>query len=264
MKAIVINLLKSFWLAKGKLFLCVVASILSAWGISTMLYSKVMTDRDFEENFNASNPADMILTISNSSAATINQLSSSEQVETIERREAITCRIKNRNGNWMSLLVFAGDNINKTAISKFEISGTVNDNAIFIEKNGLSFLDTGKNVTIQPGAVDTFTLYYSGRAFDPGLPPSQMEQMVYGYTSITTIHQYLNNSNRRYLIKLKQKKLKEEGIREIGKALTALVAQSGGTVTSLVIPPPGEHPHQNIVNGISFLLKGFGIILSLP
>ena len=263
MKAIVINLLKSFWLAKGKLFLCVVASILSAWGISTMLYSKVMTDRDFEENFNASNPADMILTISNPSAATINQLSSSEQVETIERREAITCRIKNRNGNWMSLLVFAGDNINKTAISKFEISGTVNDNAICIERNGLSFLDTGKNVTIQPGAVDTFTLYYSGRAFDPGLPPSQMEQMVYGYTSITTIHQYLNNSNRRYLIKLKQKKLKEEGIREIGKALTALVAQSGGTVTSLVIPPPGEHPHQNIVNGISFLLKGFGIILSL-
>src|SRR6266568_1007478 len=122
MKAIIINLLKSFWLAKGKLFLCVVASILSAWGISTMLYSKVMTDRDFEVNFNASNPADMILTISNPSAATISQLSSSEQVESLERREAITCRIKNKNGNWMSLLVFAGDNIGKTAISKFDIN----------------------------------------------------------------------------------------------------------------------------------------------
>ena len=263
MKAIVINLLKSFWLAKGKLFLCVAASILTAWGISTMLYSKVMTDRDFEENFNASNPADMILTISNPSAATINQLYSSAQVETIERREAITCRIKNRNGSWMSLLVFAGDNIGKAAISKFDISGTVNDNAIFIERNGLSFLDTSKSASIQLGAVDTFTLSYAGRAFDPGLPPSQMEQMVYGYTSITTIRQFLNKNSRRYLIKLKQKNLKEEKIREIGKTLTALVARSGSNVTSLVIPPPGEHPHQNIVNGISFLQKSFGIILSL-
>ena len=263
MKAIVINLLKSFWLAKGKLLLCVVASILCAWGISTMLYSKVMTDRDFEKNFNASNPADMIITISNPSAATINQLSSSEQVEKIERREAITCRIKNRNGLWMSLLVFAGDNIGKTAISKFDISGAVNDNAIFIERNGLSFLDTSKSASIQLGAVDTFTLSYAGRAFDPGLPPSQMEQMVYGYTSITTIRQFLNKNSRRYLIKLKQKNLKEEKIREIGKTLTALVARSGSNVTSLVIPPPGEHPHQNIVNGISFLQKSFGIILSL-
>ena len=262
MKAILINLLKSFWLSKGKLFLCIVAAVLSAWGISTMLYSKAMTDRDFKENFTASNPADIILTIHQPLASTIQQLSSHPKVAVIERRETLTARIKNKNGNWMSLLIFAGTNIQQPRINKFEINGKPADFFLFIKRNGLGFVDTSGAFLIQPAGADTITLRYGGRAYDPGMAPSQMEQMLYGYTTLSSLNGLVNDTVQHWLIRVKEKGLKEEALRNIAKELTQTVNQTA-RVTGMVIPPPGEHPHQNIVNGISFLLKSFGVVLSV-
>lgn len=264
MKAIIITLLKSFLLAKGKLLLCVLASILSTWGIGTILYSKVMTDRDFEQNFSASNPADIIITINNTSSTTIANLSSNNYVKRIERRETITGRIKNKNGSWMSLLIFACSDITQPSVSKFLINKPYRNNSLFIELNGLDFLDTSKNLSIQIPGNDTFNLSFGGRSFDPSLPPSKMEQMVYAYTNIPTFSNILNKSvNQRFLIKLKKKYRSEAEIREISKLLQKLITQNGNSVSSIIIPPPGEHPHQNIVNGIAFLQNSLGFTLSL-
>jgi putative ABC transport system permease protein len=135
MKAIIINLLRSFWLSKGKFLLCILAAVLSAWGISTMLYSKVMTDRDFKENFTASNPADIIVKVSHPTAQTLQQLSSHEKVMAVERRETVTARIKNKKGNWMPLLLFAVSDSRQSIVSKFSIDAEPADKTLFIDTN---------------------------------------------------------------------------------------------------------------------------------
>ncbi len=264
MKAIIINLLKSFLLAKGKMVLCLVASMLSAWGISTIIYSKAMTDRDFQQNFSASNPADMIIAVDDPSSTTIKKLVASEYVSAIERRETFTGRIKNKNGNWMSLLIFACKDISRPAISKFSIQQPNSANSLFIEANGLGFLDTGKMLSIQLPGMGSSQLAFGGKAFDPGLPPSQMEQMVYAYTNLSTLNTIAkNNVNTHFLIKLKKNYSNTAEVRQVSHRLKNLLAQNGNTVTSVVIPPPGEHPHQNIVNGVAFLQNSLGVTLSL-
>lgn len=264
MKAIIIQLLKSFLLAKGKIVLCVLASVLSAWGIGTIVYSKVMTDRDFEHNFSASNPADIILAIDQPSTSLLQQLASNEHVSNIERRETMTSRIRNKKGNWMPLLIFACQDVQQPAVSKFSVNSSFIDSSLFIEANGLGFLDTGNVFSVLVPGYKSFTLRYGGKAFDPGLPPSQMEQMVYAYTNLPTMGKIVNQrTHQRFLIRLKKQYRDEAAIRGIYQSLKAQIQQSGHAVSAVVFPPPGEHPHQNIVNGVAFLQNSFGITLSI-
>ena len=264
MKAIILQLLKSFLLAKGKLTLCVIASVLSAWGIGTIVYSKAMTDRDFEQNFSASNPADMVLAIVQPSADLLQQLASHPKVSHIERRETMTGRIQHKKGYWMPLLIFACENLRQPKVSIFSIRGSLTQSSLYIESNGLVFVDTSKLLTVQVPGYPSLMLPYGGRAFDPGLPPSRMEQMVYAYTDLPTMGKIVNGrTQERFLIRLKKPYREESAIRNTYGSLKILIEQSGHTVSSVVFPPPGEHPHQNIVNGVSFLQKSLGVTLAI-
>jgi hypothetical protein len=83
---------------------------------------------------------------------------------------------------------------------------------------------------------------YGGRAFDPGLAPAQMEQMVYAYANISTLGGIITDSTQQWLIKLKDKDLKAEALRSISNDLSLTINKTA-KVVGLVIPPPGEHPH---------------------
>jgi putative ABC transport system permease protein len=265
MKAIVINLLKSFLLSKGKLFLCIAAAVLSTWGISTVFYSYFLTTRDFEENFAKTNPADIILTLSDPTDSLINAIGSLSTVSQMERRETITGRVRNVNGNWMSLVLFASDSLENTRISKFELAETFGKirSGIFIERNGTSFLDSqADSIIIQFPGFDATTIAWSGNVYDPGQAPSQMEQTLYGYTSIKNIFQFKANNAKRFLITTKKPHLNEFELRIIANEIVIMATKSK-TKAVFTIPPPGQHPHQGIVDGISFLQKSFGMILSM-
>jgi putative ABC transport system permease protein len=264
MSAIIINLLKSFWLAKSKFLLCVLAATLSAWGISTMVYSYFMTERDFYVNFTASNPADLVLTIKESNPAIVKKLKADDRIAAIERRETLTGRIKNKSGGWMSLLIFAADNLDAPQINKFDITENKNkgDTTFFVEKNGMVFLNADVDtVAIQLPGKGNLTYKLGGLIHDPGQAPSQMEQAIYGFVNIKTVEQLLPKQQR-FIIKIKGHQKSENELRAIANDLVKLTEQAGSKA-AFVIPPPGEHPHQNIVDGISFLQKSFGSILSL-
>jgi putative ABC transport system permease protein len=265
MKAIVINLIKSFKLSKGKLFLCIAAAALSTWGISTIFYSYFLTTRDFTENFGSTNPADIILTLNDPTDSLVNAIRISPAVSEMERRETITGRVQNANGNWMSLVVFAFDSMENTSISKFDISENFNNiqPGLFIERNGVGFLNKeSDSLLIQFPGFDATSIVWSGNVYDPGQAPSQMEQALYGYTSIRNISRFKTSQSQRFLLTTKQKNLNENELRLIADDLVNIATKSNAKAV-FTIPPPGEHPHQGIVDGISFLQKSFGVILSL-
>ena len=98
MKVILWKLIGDFRQAKGKLILLLLAASLSGWGISSMVYSYYMSERDFEENFVKTNPADIAVTVEGYSLALENNLLADRNVVDIERRDVINARIKNRQG----------------------------------------------------------------------------------------------------------------------------------------------------------------------
>src|SRR5450432_2339226 len=121
MKPILIKLLRDFRLSKVKFFLFIVAAALSAWGISSFLYSYSMATRDFKENFTGTRPADIVFKIKNMKQGLLAVLSKEKGVEGVERREALTGRIKGWNDGWMPILLFAVEDFDHVRMDQFKI-----------------------------------------------------------------------------------------------------------------------------------------------
>jgi putative ABC transport system permease protein len=266
MTTIALKLLKDFRFVKGKLLLSILAAALSAWGVAGVYYSYRMSERDFAENFTAANPADLVLRIENCTLALLEKLSENKSIAQLERREVFSGRVKNAKGRWMPLMIQAVEPFQRPGINKFKVLETIGPavGSVFIEKNGASFLDLSNGeMVVQTGGADSLHLKLGGYVHDPGLPPAQMERMVYAYLPMDAAAPYLSKTQQRWLVKTTDKRPTGARLQAVADTLKTLIAQNGGALTAVAIPPPGEHPHQNIVNGVAFLQKTSGFVLCL-
>jgi len=266
MKIILRKLIKDFRLAKVKLLLLLLAASLSGWGISSVTYSYFMTERDFKENFVQTHPADMAVTIENYTEGLEEKFLADQNVIDIERREAIAARIKDRQDSWMPLVLFAVDDLDNMRYDRFKIpdANKATDN-ILIEQNAYYYLSEGQDsIELQfQGVEEVVTWKLAGKVHDARLAPARMEGVVYAFsTSIERIEPYLVEGRRRLLIKTNVSS--DRGVLEdVYKRLVTITEQSGGRVVGVVIPTPGKHIHQGIVDGIAFLQESGGTILSV-
>lgn len=267
MKVILLKLIKDFRLAKGKLFLLILASALSGWGISVVIYSYFLTERDFEENFAKTYPADMTLVIDNYSEGLDAKLLEDPQVVDVERREAITARIKNSQDSWIPVIIYAIDDVNEVRYDRINILDEENKtrSKYLIEKNAFFFLSENHESVdlIFKEEEDIVTWQLDGKVHDARQAPARMEGIVYSYlTSIDPIEPYLVEGRRRLLIKTNVSSDKEKLI-TVKERLEKIIKENGSTLLSANIPEPGQHIHQGIVDGIAFLQQSGGAVLSV-
>jgi putative ABC transport system permease protein len=267
MRVILWKLISDFRLAKGKLLLLIVAASLSGWGISTVVYSYFMSERDFQENFVQTYPADMTLVIDNYTPALEAAILADDNVVDIERREVISARIKNRHGAWIPVLLFAVEDLDQMRFDVFNIPNEANRKPgnILVEQNAYNFLHADQSSIELQFRNSTASVIWevAGKAHDARQAPATMEGLVYAYaTSLDKIEPYLTQGRRRLLIKTNvstDRKLLEQ----VKDRLSITAEASGGRMVGIKIPNPGEHVHQGIVDGISFLQRSGGMVLSI-
>ena len=267
MKAIIRKLLQEFWLAKGKFILCVLATAVAGWGVSSVTYSYLMTERDFHINFDATFPAHMAITVDGYTDSVKQLITTHESVAGVERREMLGGRIKNSKDVWMSLVVFGVQDWDAMKFDQFKITDrhASDESFILIEQNATDFLEyTSDTAVLQfPGSTRTIHIAKGGVVHDARMPPAQMEQVVYGYMSIAELDTLLPAGKARILIETKNTEATREAYQDIADKIGVLVKSQGARVTEVVIPNPGEHMHQPIIDGIGFLQKSFGAILAI-
>ncbi|MEP5612186.1 MAG: ABC transporter permease [Cyclobacteriaceae bacterium] len=267
MKVILWKLIRDFKHAKGKLLLLLLAAGLSGWGISSVAYGYFMTERDFEQNFEQTYPADITLVIENYKAGLEEVLLSDKNVIDIERREVVTARIKNNEDSWMPVIIYAVEDLESMRYDRFKILEKANKtpNKLLIDKNAFYFLNAGQQqIELQfKDEEEQVTLDLAGKAHDARQAPARMEGIVYAYaTSTEVIQPFLEEGRRRLLIKTNCSSDKA-ALEAVSKRLEGLCRETGGEVISVNIPTPGKHVHQGIVDGISFLQESGGVILSV-
>ena len=267
MKTILFKLIRDFRLSLGKLILLLLASTLSAWGISSMIYSYFLTDRDFNVNFLNTYPADISLTIANYKEGLEEKLLTDKQVIDIERREAVSARIKDRQGSWMPVILYAVDDLNNMRFDRFKIldEATNVPGNLLIEQNAFYFLnETQDSVEIQfQGENKVTTWKLSGKVHDARLAPARMEGEVYAFsTSVEMIEPFLKKDQRRLLIKTNVSTDRAK-LQQVFERINLLTEQSGSQIVGVNIPTPGEHVHQGVVDGVAFLQESGGMVLSI-
>ncbi len=267
MRVILTKLLKDFKFSKGKLLLLLLAASLSGWGISSVVYSYFMTERDFEENFMKTYPADMTVLVENYSEGLENQFLTDENVIDIERREVITARIKGSQDNWMPMMLWAVDDLNNMRYDQFSILEDSNKTKgkILIEQNAYYFLNEDQDSIdlLFQGHEDPTSWKVSGKVHDARQAPAMMEGVIYAYsTSMEQIQPYLVEGRRRFLIETNVSSDKAQ-LQAVYERLVKITEKSGGRIVGVNIPEPGEHIHQGIIDGVAFLQTSGGTILSI-
>ena len=204
MIVILLKLLKDFRLAKSKLILMLLAACISAWGISSVVYSYMMAERDFQVNFARTLPADIEVFVENYTRDLEDKFLADKNVIDIERREAIGGRIKNLSGDWMPLILYAVDVVDNMRIDKFRVleKDTGSQDKILIETNAAFYLNPAEDsIEVQFPEKGEIVWKKGGVAHDARLAPARMERVVYAYaTSIDMVSKYLDKGRRRLLI----------------------------------------------------------------
>jgi putative ABC transport system permease protein len=265
MKPIIKKLVHEFWLSKGKLLLCITASALSIWGISSVVYGYLMTERDFKINFGKTNPAHFAITVQGYSLKTDSILQNEKDISGFERREVVMSRIKDNKGLWMPLILQGVEDYSNLRFDKFTIVRRFDSskNAVLIEQDAVDFLDYEfDSITVQfPSSSIAVNFSKGGIVHDARMAPAKMEKIVYGYTTISNLQRFLGGNTIRLLIVTKNITPTEKAYREIAERLKSKIEHTGSKVVDTYIPNPGEHIHQPVIDGISFLQQAFGAVL---
>ena len=267
MNVILKKLIKDFRYAKGKLVLLLLAASLSGWGISSVAYGFFITERDFEENFEKTYPADMTVVIRDYTPKIEAAILANEGVVDIERREVVTARIRNNEGSWMPVIIYAIDDLDKMRYDRIGVLDEVDNipGKLLVDKNAFYFLSEGQQSIelLFKDEEEAIALDLDGKAHDARQAPARMEGIVYAYaTSIDVLEPFLIKKQRRLLIKTNVSSDKE-ALKSLSEELKMATNKAGGRIVSTNIPNPGEHIHQGIVDGISFLQESGGTVLSV-
>lgn len=265
MISIVLKLMKDLWLSKGKFLLCILSAAISSWGISGVIYCYLMAERDFETNFRSTLPSDFILSVEHSTPEIVQKVSNLSGVSTVESRIVLTGRIRSFNGGWMPIQLFLVDDFAHVRLNKFTIDDASRlDSGILIERNARGFINTGEALSVlQFTNADSLQVARIGVIHDPGLAPAQMERVVYAYAKRTKSGFPIREGQDRLLIKTTIQKPNYQQLKDFSANVEKLIEGMGGKISSVVIPQPGEHPHQGIIDGVSYLQKRFGFVLAL-
>jgi len=267
MRVILGKLISDFRHAKGKLVLLVLATALSAWGISGVVYSYFLTERDFEVNFEQTFPADLALVVQGYKPGLEAALLELPEVLDLERREVVYARVKDGRGSFMPIIIWGIESLDDMRYDQVRVLEEQNKvpNQFLVEQNAFFFFNGNQSQVelIFRDSEEAITWDLDGKVHDARQAPARMEGLVYAYTtSIDPLLPYLPNGQRRFLIKTNISDDKQK-LEALSDRLSEIVKANGARVSGVTIPEPGEHMHQGIVDGIAFLQQSGGIVLAL-
>ncbi len=266
MAVILIKLLKDFRQTKTRFLLMVIAAALSAWGISSVLYSYQLAERDFQVNFARTFPADMEVVVENYQSGMEEKLLQDANVVDIERREVLGGSIQTGTEAWMPFVLYAVEDMEKMRMDVFRVleSTATSPRKLLIEQNALSFLEENQNsVRVKFPNKGTITWKIDGTSHDARLAPARMERAVFAHaTSIDKVEPFLEKGQRRFLIETNASSDKKL-LQEVAQRLQQIAKEAGSPITFVGIPEPGQHIHQNIVDGIAYLQQNMGWVLAI-
>ena len=105
-------------------------------------------------------------------------------------------------------------------------------------------------------------LVISGRVHDVGQAQARMENLVYAYTNLDTLVQlgekpYYDRLN----ILVAENRFDVDHIRKVAADVKSLIESRGHEVWRVDVPPPGKHPHSELMGMLLLAMSSFGLFV---
>ena len=261
--------IRDFWQERTRTVFVVLAMAVGVSGFAAVLSSYAILTRALDDGYLATNPASFTIRTDAVDDGLLAAVRSHPGVGDAEARRAVVGRLKAGPVEWRSLTLFVLPDFGRIRVSRVEPQQGAWPPApgeILIERDALQVARArvGDEVTIRTARGNEHKLRVAGTAKDVGQAQARMENIVYGYITPETLAQLGEEPHLDQLkIVVAEDRFDEGHVRQVASEVGKLVEGRGHPVARVDVPPPGKHPHTDIMGLLLLSMSAFGLFALL-
>ena len=261
--------MRDFWHERARTILVILAIALGIAAFAAVMSSYAILTRELDRGYLDTNPASAVLRVDSIDDELVAAVLQNPEVSNAEPRRTISGQIKSGPMQWRNLMLFVVKDYGDIRVNKLEPEQGAWPPAtgeILIERDAFQVARAhiGDAVTVKTANGVEQPLVISGRVHDVGQAQARMENIVYGYTNLDTLVQlgekpYYDRLN----ILVAENRFDEDHIRRVAADVKSLIESRGHEVWRVDVPPPGKHPHSELMGMLLLAMSSFGLFVLL-
>jgi len=267
------KVLRDLRLQWGRAVMVVVAMALGVVGTTAIATSYYVAKREQRAAFLGSHPVSATLIVDGLTPQALAAVRAEPGVDTAETiLESPGARVRLPGGEWVPMDLSARADYASTTIARpIPRTGAwpPPPGQIVIEASsdgGVRSVKAGDTVEVEMPGSASQPLTVAGTANDPSLAPGWVEGAAYGFVTTDTLARLgVTEAPRQLRLLIGDNRLDRSQVEAVTTAVTARLTAAKAQVVSVDVPDPGEHPHQDIMNGmlgLELLFGGLALALS--
>ena len=247
--------------------LVVLSIAVGVMAVGTIAGANALLERNLADGYKATKPSSASLfTTVPFDQSLVDVIRRMPDVAEAEGRRSATVRMLLPSGDTVALVLTALPDFTTQKMDLVSpVSGTwpPKRGEVLFERSSKTLADLaqGRPITVQLGPDKTKTLVTGGFASEPGGAPAYFFGQAIGYVTFDTLRD-LGFSDS--MDELRLLVANPDGTRDQAKAVAKEVRdrldKAGAPVAFTQVPTPGEHPAQDILNAVFFILGAIGLM----
>ncbi|MEZ4869929.1 MAG: ABC transporter permease [Caldilineaceae bacterium] len=262
---------RDLWSNKTRTLLVLLSIGIGVTAIGMVLGSRVIVDENLPAAYAAANPASgTLFTLTTFDDNMVKSIASMKEVSEAEGRRLVNIRFLTKTGEWRNLQLNAFPDFDQININKIKPEAGLYppprktmliERASLAASLGLGDVAIGDSILVEAPNGKQREIEIAGTVHDISQLPAFLNGAGYGYISFDTL-EWMGEPRdfNQVVYVVADHKLNQDHITEVGKAIEKRLERAGVSVLFTLIFPPGEHPAQNFINALSFLLGAVGIL----
>jgi putative ABC transport system permease protein len=259
--------IRDFWHERARTVLVVSAIALGIAAFAAVMSSYAILTRELDRGYLDTNPASAILRVDSIDDELVAAVLQNPAVSNAEPRRTLSGQMKSGPMQWRNLILFVVKDYGDIRINKLEPEEGAwppSTGEILIERDAFQVAraNIGDAVTVKTADGIEQPLVISGRVHDVGQAQARMENIVYAYTNLETLvllgeKPYYDRLN----ILVAENRFDENHIRKVAEDVKSLIESRGHVVWRVDVPPPGKHPHSELMGILLLSMSSFGLFV---
>lgn len=259
--------MRDFWHERARTVLVILAIALGIAAFAAVMSSYAILTRELDRGYLDTNPASAVLRVDSIDDELVASVLQNPEVSNAEPRRTISGQIKSGPMQWRNLMLFVVKDYGDIRINKLEPEKGAwppSTGEIVIERDAFQVARAhiGDAVIVKTANGVEQPLVISGRVHDVGQAQARMENIVYAYTNLDTLVQlgekpYYDRLN----ILVAENRFDADHVRKVAADVKSLIESRGHEVWRVDVPPPGKHPHSDLMGMLLLAMSSFGLFV---
>lgn len=263
------KVLRDLWSNKTRTMLVLISISVGVSAIGMVMGSQIIVDQNLPEAYAAVNPSNAVMfSLDTFGDNMIESIRAMPEIEDAAGLRAVNVRFLTKTGEWRNLQLTAVSDYEEMTINKIKPqmgNYPPGEREVLIERAslspalGLGDVAVGDVLTVEAPNGKRRQIRVTGTVHDMSQLPAFINGAGYGYVTFETLEWLGEPRNYNQVVfVVNENKDDFDHISDVTKKVESRLESAGIDVLFSFVPPPGDHPAQQFLDGFSLILGAIG------